>query len=115
MFSRSYGPQCGYDDSVAIMPAQLFAYASDPVRLQSIGRDYEAKSECLAKDLSLVDCKEGEAALWVHIFGFGDTNAGEIFYNDDKSRMRCISRSSDPENNKTLSIVPCDALHASNT
>ncbi|EJK76609.1 hypothetical protein THAOC_01618, partial [Thalassiosira oceanica] len=121
MFSRSYGPQCGYDDSVAIMPTQLFAYASDPVLLQNMGGDDASQSICLAKDLSLVDCKGPEAVQWVHIFGFGDDDiGGEIFYNEYGSgetkdyRMRCISRSSDPAD-KTLSIVVCDASHASNT
>ena len=74
VFSRSYGRDCGYDDEVAIMPLQLFAYASDPVLLFS-----DATGLCLAANLSLVPCTDVMSTTeWVHVFGEENSGGGSF-------------------------------------
>ncbi|KAL7535432.1 hypothetical protein ACHAXR_011908, partial [Thalassiosira sp. AJA248-18] len=93
---------------VAIMPSQLFAYASDPVLLLS-----DATGFCLAADLSLVQCTDASAMEWVHIFGERGAG-GEIFHvdcsGDPKNchHMKCLTRI--PVSNDTsLRVQPCNA------
>ena len=112
VFSRSYGRSCGYDDEVATMPLQLFAYASDPVLLLN-----DATSKCVADDLSLVECTESKAREWIHVFEFGDkNNGGEIFYSGCSEfdqhchHMMCLTCTPNCTSSAALlEVRPCDA------
>ena len=109
LLSRSYGPACGYDEQVATIPGQLFAYSSNPVLLSN-----EATGDCLASDLSLVPCTDSRAEEWIHIFDESrEANVGgEIFFVDHTHSMRCLSRTSNYPN-ASLEVSPCDSSGAS--
>lgn len=103
VYSSSYGPGCGFDDKVASIPSQLFAFASDPVKLNS-----DATGLCLSGGiaLELVPCVDANAVKWIYVFRESDENtkAGQLFFVDSSQKMICLTRT-----DGTLTLSYCDS------
>lgn len=85
------------------MPLQLFAYASDPVKLVN-----DATGKCVAGDLSLTECTGEGANEWIHVFG-ENGQGGEIFYAGGNQQMMCLTCTPNCTINSSIGVLPCDA------